>query len=68
MKTPEPSTKISTFWKRYRIYPDQWAGYEVRVWRIWWPFWVLMGFANTFETAEKAEAYAIKQVTGVKDL
>jgi hypothetical protein len=42
---------------RYRIVTDRWSGYEVQVWRWWWPFWV-MPRVNTHTTLEAAENYA----------
>ena len=42
----------------YRIVHDKWAGFEVQVWRWWFPFWVQAGFSNTHPTVERAEAYA----------
>jgi hypothetical protein len=50
---------------RYRIVTDDYAGYEVQVWRCWWPFWWQAGFANTFLTVEDAEAFAIRHAKGV---
>lgn len=53
----------------YRIYNDQYCGYEVRVWRWWWPFWMQAGGTNTHFTLERAEKYArIRANRLVKDL
>ena len=49
---------LSTFLKRYRIMPDSFSGYEVQVWRIWFPFWVQMHWTNTHSTEEDALRYA----------
>lgn len=38
----------------YRVYRDSYAGYEVRAWRWWWPFWVQVGFSNTHDSEQKA--------------
>lgn len=50
--------------KKYRIVADEWAGYEVQIWRLWWPFWVQCGDrgkkANTHPTIQDAENYAKK--------
>ena len=40
---------------RYRIVRDSYAGYEVQVWRWWFPFWRQVGFCNTHPTPERAE-------------
>jgi hypothetical protein len=42
----------STFWVRYRIFQDEWEGYEVRVWKFWWPFWVECYGSNTHKTID----------------
>ena len=41
----------------YRIVVDNFRGYEVQIWRWWWPFWEEFGH-NTFCTVEEAEAWA----------
>ncbi len=53
----------------YRIVRDRFAGYEVQIWRWWWPFWVQAGFSNTHASVERAEEWArnYAQVV-VKDL
>lgn len=43
--------------KKFRIVSDSYAGYECQIWRIWWPFWVQMGFTNTHTTLEKAKEF-----------
>ena len=48
---------ISTWWKRYRIMPDTWGGFQAEVWTIWWPFWRQIGFTNIHRTEEEAEAF-----------
>lgn len=45
---------------RYRIVRDAYLGYEVQIWRWWWPFWVQAGFTNTHPTVERAEQWARK--------
>jgi hypothetical protein len=57
----------------YRIVRDNYAGYEVQVWRWWWPRWAMArifpAFTNTHSTIEKAETYAhIHANRLVKDL
>ena len=42
---------------RYRIVKDSYRGYECQKWRLWWPFWIQMGFVNTHETEEQAIEY-----------
>lgn len=47
------------FRKRARIVTDAYSGYEVQV-RVWyWPFW-RQPKTNTFDSIQKAEAYAKK--------
>ena len=48
----------STWWKRYRIVRDKYAGYEVQCWRIWLPIWLQCGLTNTHSTIERARKYA----------
>jgi hypothetical protein len=52
--------KLSTFWKRYRIVRDYCSGFAVEVWRIWWPFWAECDLANSHDSIEKAEEYAVR--------
>lgn len=40
--------------KRYRIVRDGYLGYEVQVWRWYWPFWV-QPYTNTHSSIERAE-------------
>lgn len=54
-------SKISTKFRKYRIVSDQFAGYEVQIWRIWWPFWIELGFVNTHFSIESAREYARKR-------
>jgi hypothetical protein len=45
--------------RRARIVTDNYAGYEVQVWCLWWPFWRQPGISvNTHSSIERAEAYA----------
>lgn len=49
------------FAKRARIVRDNYAGYEVQVWRWWFPFWLQAwntGPTNTHSTIERAELFA----------
>lgn len=41
----------------YRICIDRYAGYEVQIWRWWWPFW-MQPRTNTFSTIDAAEKFA----------
>jgi hypothetical protein len=43
---------------KLRIVRDNYNGYEVQVWRWWWPVWVMAGFCNTFCSVEEAERWA----------
>jgi len=42
---------------KYRIVKDQHAGYECQKWRLWFPFWVQMGYVNTHSSLERAKEY-----------
>ena len=44
--------------RKYRIVTDRYCGYEVQVWRWWFPVWIQAGGSNTHATVERAEAYA----------
>jgi hypothetical protein len=39
---------------RYRIVKDNYSGYECQKWRLWFPFWLQMGFSNTYPSIEQA--------------
>ena len=41
----------------YRIRRDNFAGFEVQVWRWWFPIWVQLNCVNTHSSVEKAEAF-----------
>jgi hypothetical protein len=41
--------------KKYRIIRDGYSGYEVQVWRIWFPFWIQCGITNTHHTIDEAK-------------
>jgi hypothetical protein len=47
---------------KYRIVKDNYCGYEVQVWRWWFPVWTATGvhghFTNTFVSIEEAEEFA----------
>lgn len=47
---------------KLRIQQDKYDGYEVVVFRWYWPFWVLAGGMNTFKSVESAEEWAIRWV------
>lgn len=46
---------------RYRIVRDGYLGYEVQVWRLWFPIWLECwgngGPANTHTSLEKAQEF-----------
>ncbi len=42
---------------RYRIVKDRYNGFECQIWRIWFPFWLEMGWVNTHSTLEEAIDY-----------
>ena len=43
--------------KRYRIIKDNYCGYEVQVWRIWFPIWLQSNYINTHNSLEKAKKH-----------
>ena len=43
--------------KRYRIVKDNYCGYEVQVWRIWFPIWIESNYINTHSSLEKAKKH-----------
>lgn len=47
----------------YRIARDRFAGFEVQVWRWWWPFWIQPRL-NTHYSIEKAEQWARHHAEG----
>jgi hypothetical protein len=51
---------LSKWWRKYRIMPDIFGGYQVEVWKIWFPFWVQVGFVNTHCTREAAVKFATR--------
>ena len=42
---------------RYRIVRDRYSGFECQKWRLWFPFWIQMGYSNTHSSIEKAISY-----------
>lgn len=49
--------KLSTWWRKFRIVADTYAGYEVQTWYIWWPFYTQY-HTNTWSTVERTPMYA----------
>ncbi len=45
---------------KYRVVTDTYLGYEVQIWRLWFPFWVQCGFCNTHHSIEKAKEFINK--------
>lgn len=43
--------------KKYRIVKDNFLGYECQCWRLWFPFWIQMGWTNTHTTIENARKF-----------
>lgn len=52
--------------KKYRIVKDNWSGFEVQVWRLWFPFWVQARGTNTHPSIEQARAYIDRGCKEVK--
>lgn len=48
----------------YKIVRDRYLGYEVRVWRWWFPFWMQAGFTNTHSSVDAAERWARERASG----
>lgn len=44
--------------RRYRIVRDNYAGFEVQVWRWWLPIWIQAGGTNTHISERLAFEYA----------
>lgn len=46
---------------KYRIVTDAYAGYEVQVWRLWWPFWIEVAegvfMCNTWVSIDDAKEF-----------
>ena len=58
-KTDGAAPVSSTPWfgaPRYRIVTDRWNGFEVQVWRWWWPFWE-MPAVNTSASPRQAKEW-----------
>ena len=54
--------------KKYRIVTDNYCGYEVQIWRWWFPFWVQVwesGHINTHRSIEEAKEFIDKLKTHV---
>lgn len=57
---------------RYRIVTDNYAGFEVQMWSIFWPFWTQVSTAydktNTHLTIEMAKLFIENQKNKPKKL
>lgn len=42
---------------RHRIVKDTYSGYECQIWRLWFPFWMQIGWSNTHSSIDKAKAF-----------
>ena len=42
-------------YKKYRIVADNYCGFTVQCWRIWFPFWTEINFVNTSASLEQAK-------------
>jgi hypothetical protein len=47
--------QLSTPFRKFKIFPDNWLGWEVRIWRWWLP--IYLPKTNTFITKEDALQY-----------
>lgn len=54
--SPPLSSSDSFGAPRYRIVTDRWNGFEVQVWRWWWPFWEMPSI-NTSPSVEAAKTW-----------
>lgn len=61
-------TILSSWWRRVMVCPDSYAGYEVRVWYIFWPFWKQVDGVNTHQNREGAIAWADAYFNRQKDI
>lgn len=45
-------------WRRVRVVPKPWFpfGWEVQIWRWWWPFWTSDGYLYLYEHAAQYAA------------
>ena len=56
---PKEYPILSTRWKKYRIIEDKYLGFEVQVWRIWFPIWTEFSLGtNTHPTFDAAYEFA----------
>jgi hypothetical protein len=46
---------------RYRIIRDNYCGYEVQVWRWYFPFWIADGLFNSHSSIERARQFIDKK-------
>lgn len=49
---------LSTWYRKYRVVPDNYAGWQAEVWTIWLPVWRQIGFTNTHSTEQAAIDFA----------
>lgn len=48
---------MSIFANKYRIVTDRYLGYEAQVRKWWLPWWIQLGYCNTFSSVEEAKKY-----------
>lgn len=41
---------------KYRVVRDNYCGFEVQIWKIWFPFWCQIGI-NTHSSLERAKDF-----------
>ena len=42
---------------RYRIVRDNYCGFECQKWRLWFPFWLEIGYVNTHMSIDAAISF-----------
>lgn len=45
---------LSTWYRKYRVVLDNFAGYEAQVWRVWFPIWWQINGVNTSTSLDRA--------------
>lgn len=42
---------------KYRIIKDSYSGFEVQIWKLWFPFWIQCNWVNTHSSIERAKNF-----------
>lgn len=57
---------LSSWHTKYRIVIDNYLGYQVEVWKVWFPIWLQLDGVNTFSSVTDATNFAEQYVNGTK--